>query len=83
MTSPFQTDELVLDEVITVTERARTKLIELRDAEPEGVIAALRARAGEHEISQAGQAGHGGGPPAQVPTKDVISGMAEHGGYRQ
>jgi len=26
---------------------------------------------------------HGGGPPAQVPTKDVISGMAGRGGYRQ
>ena len=42
MTSPFQTDELVLDEVITVTERARTKLIELRDAEPEGNTLGLR-----------------------------------------
>ncbi len=42
MTSPFQTDELVLDEVITVTDRARTKLIELRDAEPEGNALGLR-----------------------------------------
>ena len=42
MTSPFQTDELVLDEVITVTERARTKLIELRDDEPEGNTLGLR-----------------------------------------
>jgi Fe/S biogenesis protein NfuA len=42
MTSPFQTDELVLDEIITVTERARTKLIELRDAEPEGNTLGLR-----------------------------------------
>jgi Fe/S biogenesis protein NfuA len=42
MTSPFQTDELVLDDVITVTERARTKLIELRDEEPEGNTLGLR-----------------------------------------
>ncbi len=42
MTSPFQTDEIVLDDVITLTERARTKLIELRDAEPEGTALGLR-----------------------------------------
>ncbi|HMK13351.1 MAG TPA: NifU family protein [Acidimicrobiales bacterium] len=42
MTSPLQTDELVLDEIITVTDRARTKLIELRDDEPEGSTLGLR-----------------------------------------
>jgi len=26
---------------------------------------------------------HGGGPPARVPAKDVISGVAGRGGYRQ
>jgi hypothetical protein len=26
---------------------------------------------------------HGGGPPARVRTKDAISGLAGHGGYRQ
>jgi hypothetical protein len=31
----------------------------------------------------AGSGEHGGGPPARVPTKDVISGMAARGGYRQ
>ncbi|HMK11756.1 MAG TPA: NifU family protein [Acidimicrobiales bacterium] len=42
MTSPLQADELVLDEIIAVTERARTKLIELRDEEPEAGTLGLR-----------------------------------------
>lgn len=37
-----QADELVLDEVITVTDRARERLVELRDAEEEGNRLGLR-----------------------------------------
>src|SRR5207245_3626915 len=47
-----------------------------RDPESEGMIAALRARAGEHEISQAGQPGHGGGPPAQGQGKSADLGQS-------